>query len=105
MSLGGAVELARVTGQVIATVKDGGLHGLKLLLVEAVDPATGNVTAQTPYVAVDLTGAGPGEVVVVSRGSAARIGAGSESVPTDATVVAIVDSVIVEGARTFDKSA
>lgn len=99
------MELARVTGAVVATVKDGGLHGLKLLLVEAVDPATGNVTAQTPYVAVDLTGAGPGEVVVVARGSAARIGAGSESVPTDATVVAIVDSVIVEGARTFDKSA
>jgi ethanolamine utilization protein EutN len=99
------VELGRVTGQVVSTVKHQGLHAYKLLLVEAVDPATGKPTAATPYVAIDLTGAGTGEMVVVSRGSAARIGPGTGEVPTDAAVVAIVDSVVVAGAMTFSKSA
>jgi microcompartment protein CcmK/EutM len=103
--MGGAVELGRVSGQVVATVKQPGLHGYKLLLVDAIDAATGDTTGATPYVAVDLTGAGPGEVVVVSRGSAARISDGTATVPTDAAVVAIVDSVVIEGATTFSKSA
>jgi microcompartment protein CcmK/EutM len=100
------VELGRVTGQVVSTMKQDGLHGLKLLLVEALDPATGKTARNAlPYVAVDLTGAGTGEVVVVTRGSAARVPAGNGTVPTDAAVVAIVDSVIVDGKQTFDKSA
>jgi ethanolamine utilization protein EutN len=104
------VELGRVTGQVVATMKQDGLHGLKLLLIEALDPATGETApGSLPYVAVDLTGAGTGEVVVVTRGSAAlvaaRVPAGNAEVPTDAAVVAIVDSVIVDGKQTFDKSA
>lgn len=95
-----------MTGQVVATMKQDGLHGLKLLLIEALDPATGDTAAGAlPYVAIDLTGAGTGEVVVVTRGSAARVGAGTTEVPTDAAVVAIVDSVIVDGKQTFDKSA
>lgn len=99
------MELGRVTGQVVATMKQDGLHGLKLLLIESLDPATGDgAPGGLPYVAVDLTGAGTGEVVVVTRGSAARVSAGAE-VPTDAAVVAIVDSVIVDGKQTFDKSA
>ena len=99
------MELGRVAGQVVSTVKQQGLHAYKLLLVEPVDPASGEATGTTPYVAVDLAGAGTGEMVVVSRGSAARISPGTEEVPTDAAVVAIVDSVVVAGAMTFSKSA
>ena len=99
------MELGRVSGQVVSTVKQPGLHAHKLLVIEPVAPATGEVTRQTPYVAVDLTGAGPGEMVVVTRGSAARVGTGAGEVPTDAAVVAIVDSVVVEGTLTFSKSA
>lgn len=100
------MELGRVTGQVVSTIKDDGLHGYKLLLVAPLDPATGDDAAGVvPYVAVDLTGAGQGEVVVVARGSAARITPGTEKVPTDAAVVAIVDGVVVNGRQTFDKSA
>ncbi|MGQ0846499.1 MAG: EutN/CcmL family microcompartment protein [Sporichthyaceae bacterium] len=99
------MELGRVTGQVVSTIKQPGFSGLKLLLVEIVDPASGNTAPQTPYVAVDLVGAGVGEVVLVARGSAARVSAGTQEVPTDAAVVAIVDSVIVEGSMTFSKSA
>lgn len=97
------MELGRVSGQVVSTVKQPGLHSYKLLLVAGIDPTTGEVTDRVPYVAIDLTGAGVGETVVVTRGSAARIGAGTEEVPTDAAVVAIVDSVVVEGAMTFSK--
>lgn len=99
------MELGRVSGQVVSTIKQPGLHSYKLLLVDAVNPTTGEVTGRTPYVAVDLTGAGVGEMVVVTRGSAARVSAGTGEVPTDAAVVAIVDSVVVEGAMTFSKSA
>jgi ethanolamine utilization protein EutN len=100
------VELARVTGQVVSTIKQDGLHGLKLLLVAPLDPSTGaDAGGAVPYVAVDLAGAGTGEVVVVTRGSAARVHTGGDTVPTDAAVIAIVDSVIVDGKQTFDKSA
>jgi microcompartment protein CcmK/EutM len=99
------VELGRVCGQVVSTVKQPGLHSYTLLLIETIDPATGEAAEQASYVAVDLTGAGPGETVVVSRGSAARVGDGLAPVPTDAAVVAIVDSVVFEGAQTFSKSA
>lgn len=99
------MELGRVTGQVVATIKQDGLHGLKLLLVVPLDPATGEDAAGVlPYVAVDLAGAGQNEVVVVARGSGARVSPSADKIPTDAAVVAIVDSVIVDGKQTFDKS-
>ena len=99
------MELGRVTGQVVATIKQDGLHGLKLLLVVPLDPATGeDAVGVLPYVAVDLAGAGPNEVVVVTRGSGARVSPSADVIPTDAAVVAIVDSVIVDGKQTFDKS-
>lgn len=99
------MELGRVAGQVVSTVKQQGLHAYTLLLVAPVDPASGEPNGTTPYVAVDLAGAGTGEMVVVARGSAARISPGTADVPTDAAVVAIVDSVHVAGAQTFSKSA
>lgn len=99
------MELGRVAGQVVSTIKQDGLHGLKLLLVAPLDPATGaDAAGVLPYLAVDLAGAGQNEVVVVARGSSARIPPAAEKVPTDATVVAIVDSVVVDGKLTYDKS-
>ena len=56
------------------------------------------------YVAIDLVGAGEGEVVLVVRGSGARIPAEAAGAPTDCTVVAIADSVIRNGAVTYRKS-
>ena len=55
------------------------------------------------YPAIDVVGAGEGEVVLVAIGSAARIPASAGRTPTDASVVAIVDSVIVGGEVTFKK--
>ena len=100
------MELGRVTGQVVSTIKQDGLHSFKLLLVAPLDPATGaDAAGVLPYVAVDLTGAGHGEVVVVARGSAARVPPDTEKAPTDAAVVAIVDSVVLGREQTYSKNA
>lgn len=103
------MQLARVRGNVVASIKAAGLSSHKLLLLEAVaaaDPmgsAGGGLSPQALYVAIDLAGAGVGEVVLVTLGSAARVDHDGQSAPTDAAIVAIVDSVQVEGEATFVK--
>ena len=100
------MRLARVVGQVVSTVKEPELHGFKLLLVHDLDylePVDG-ATHRSPYVAVDLAGAGEGEVVVVTTGGAARMSARTAGAPVDLAVVGIVDTVVVEGRPRFDKT-
>jgi microcompartment protein CcmK/EutM len=99
------MRLARVVGQVVATVKEPGLDGFKILLVEDLDatvPERDQFDAEA-YPAIDVVGAGEGEVVLVTAGSAARVPSASGQTATDAAVVAIVDSVIVQGEVTFKK--
>lgn len=105
------MQVARVRGNVVASVKAPGLTAHKLLLLEAV-PALNplgslgdakGALAQLLYVAVDLVGAGVGEVVLVTQGSAARVDRDGQSAPTDAAIVAIVDSVVLDGQATFVK--
>ena len=99
------MRLAKVVGQVVATVKEPGLDGFKILLVEdldVADPDRDPFDAEA-YPAIDVVGAGEGEVVLVTAGSAARVPSASERTATDAAVVAIVDSVIVRGEVTFKK--
>jgi microcompartment protein CcmK/EutM len=99
------MRLGRVCGNVVSTVKAAGLSRFKLLLVTDVDAADPVAAAggSMPYVAVDLVGAGDGEIVLVSRGGAARIDPGANGVPTDASIVAIVDSVYYGSHGTFIK--
>jgi ethanolamine utilization protein EutN len=100
------MRLGRICGNVVATVKAAGLVRYKLLVVRDVDAAAplGVGGADGDYVAVDLIGAGDGDIVLVVHGSAARIDHGAGAVPTDAAVVAIVDSVLVGAKTTFSKS-
>lgn len=103
------MQLARVCGNVVASIKDAGLASHKLLLLEAVpasNPGEASSAGTQPssvYVAIDLIGAGTGEIVLVTRGSAARVSTGGGAAPTDAAVVAIVDSVQFDGRSTFVK--
>ena len=107
------MQLACVRGNVVASIKDHGLSNLKLLLLESVDaadpdPDPTRATSRKDavpniYVAIDLIGAGVGEIVLVAHGSAAREAADSQHVPTDAAVVAIVDVVHINGSSTFIK--
>jgi len=93
--------IAKVVGSAVATLKHDLLKTTKLLLVRRAD-AEGNVTGE-PFVAVDLVGAGEGELVIVSQGSAARMATGQSSSPVDAAIVGILDSLRFEGAVAFRK--
>lgn len=83
--------LAKVTGTVTATAKDARLTGHKLLVADLVDGA-GQILAPG-QVAVDTVGAGTGDTVVVTSGSAARMAAGLSTLPVDLSIIAIVDRV------------
>jgi ethanolamine utilization protein EutN len=100
------VEIGRVVGQVVATVKQAGLQGRTLLLIVPLDLADvdGDDDGQATYVAADYVGAGLGEVVLLTRGSAARVDDATTGVPTDAAAVAIVDSIVVDSKTVFRKS-
>lgn len=95
------MELASVEGNVVSTVKSERLQGFKLLVVSLLKPdmkPTG-----TNIVAVDTVGAGVGEIVLVVRGSSARQTARLSNVPSDASIVGIVDSVVYQGKEMYSK--
>jgi carbon dioxide concentrating mechanism protein CcmL len=85
------MELAHVLGSVTATAKTESLLSHKLLVVQPLDPAGSDV--KSAEVAVDTVGAGPGDRVLIVRGSAARQPPESRAAATDLTIVAIVDAV------------
>jgi len=100
--------LAEVIGQVVATKKDDSMLGRKLLLVrpklvDESDPSRFRDGVNT-IVAVDTVGAGEGELVMFCQGSSARQAAGLKTIPVDAAVIAIVDSVDVLGKKVYGSS-
>lgn len=84
------MELGKVVGQVVSTVRDLGLPNLTFLLVDIVDPV-GKVLFPG-QVAADTMGAGEGELVLLVRGSSARMIMEGKP-PLDLSVVGIVDQV------------
>ena len=85
------MKLAKVKGTITATAKENRLVGSKLLLVDMID-TKGKALAQGD-VAVDSTGAGVGDIVLVTTGSAARMADGQSTLPIDLSIIAIVDRV------------
>jgi ethanolamine utilization protein EutN len=84
------MQLARVIGTVVATVKNDSLEGRKLLVIQSLD---GSLQPQgVPLVALDAIGAGVGELVFWCRGKEASFPFKREDTPTDCTIVGIVDS-------------
>jgi ethanolamine utilization protein EutN len=97
--------LAKVEGAVVATKKDAGLAGRKLLiirpqLVDEKNPAQFKPGANT-VVAVDSVGAGIGELVLFCQGSSARLAPNLKEAPVDAVIVGIVDEVDVLGKQVY----
>ncbi|MBP1655541.1 MAG: ethanolamine utilization protein EutN [Bacteroidetes bacterium] len=97
------MELGRVEGTVVSTAKTSRLKGYKLLLVNLIGPDASPGTNHV--VAVDAVGAGEGEVVIVVRGSSARQVDDLSTIPTDTSIVAIVDSIEYRGKTVFRKSS
>jgi len=93
--------LGKVVGTVISTRKEDELSGLKFLLVKACD-VDGKATGAT-VVAVDAVGAGVGEVVLYASGSSARQTKVTKDRPVDATIMAIVDEVEIDGDARYQK--
>jgi ethanolamine utilization protein EutN len=84
------MQLARVIGTVVATVKNDSLEGRKLLVVQTLDARL--QPHGKPLVAVDAIGAGVGELVFWCRGKEASFPFKRDDTPTDCTVVGIIDS-------------
>lgn len=93
--------IARVVGDVVSTMKDEKLSGRKLLIIREV--SVENELVGKPIVAVDTVDAGVDDVVLVAQGSSARQTSSTKDTPTDAVIMAIVDSVELEGKVTFRK--
>ena len=83
------MQLARVLGEVVSTMKDANLTGIKLLVLQPILPS-GDAAGRT-LVALDSVGAGVGEHVFFVRGREAAFPFYPAEPPTDASVVGIVD--------------
>jgi microcompartment protein CcmK/EutM len=93
--------IARVIGTVISTIKDEKLIGRKLLIVRQTDE-TGSPVGK-PYVAIDTVDAGVGDLVLTASGSSARQTNITKDTPVDAVIMAMLDSMEVDGKVVFRK--
>lgn len=84
------MQLARVIGTVVSTIKNESLAGRKLLIVQTLDADLKE--KGKPQIALDAIGAGVGELVVWCRGKEASFPFKREDTPTDCTIIGIVDS-------------
>lgn len=84
------MQLARVIGTVVSTVKNSTLSGRKLLVIQTLDGELRRLGK--PLVAIDSVGAGVGELVFWCRGKEASFPFEGSDVPTDCTIIGIVDS-------------
>jgi len=96
------MRIAKVVGSAVSTVKEASLVGHKLLLVQEADES-GTVSGPV-MVAVDVVGAGTGELVIVTEGSAARQSGATADQPVDAIIMGVLDSLEMDGHVTFRKS-
>jgi microcompartment protein CcmK/EutM len=93
--------MGKVVGTVVSTRKEAELSGLTFLIVKGCDfDGKPNGAA---VVAIDAVGAGVGEVVLYASGSSARLTAVTKDRPVDAVIMAIVDTVEVDGKQRYVK--
>ncbi len=92
------MQLARVIGEIVSSVKDANLNGVPLLLLQPIAPS-GDPAGRT-LVAADSVGAGVGEHVFFVRGREAAFPFYPAEPPTDAAVIGIVDHWDVSPAGT-----
>jgi len=83
------MELAKVIGTVVASVKHESLIGVRLLVVQPQD-AAGDPVGE-PMIAADALQAGPGDVVSWVTGREAALALPVTFSPVDCSVVSIVD--------------
>ena len=95
------MNLGMVTGTLVASRKDPLMEGMAFLVVRQLD--IDNTETGGYVVAVDAVGAGVGEVVMYASGSSARQTTLTRDRPTDAVIMAIVDTWDVDGNTVYTK--
>ena len=87
------MQIGRIVGCVVATMKNPALAAQRLLIVQPLTPELKLTGKQ--LICTDSTGAGAGELVYWCKGKEASFPFLPTQVPTDATVVGIVDKITV----------
>ena len=95
------MKLGKVVGTVVSTQKDKKIEALRLYVVCDLSVSMGEKSSFV--VAADTVGAGVGEVVLYASGSSARQTRETEGRPIDASIMAIVDQIDVQGKLIYDK--
>lgn len=93
--------IAKVIGTAVSTIKDEKLVGRKLLIVRQSDEH--GVPTGKPFVAIDTVDAGVGDLVLTASGSSARQTNITKDTPVDAVIMAMIDSLEVDGEVVFRK--
>ena len=91
------MQLARVIGRVVSTVKQETLTAVPLQWIQPVSSA--GTSAGKPLIAVDRIGVGPGEVVYFITSREAALTLDNSFAAVDAGIVGKVDWVDVRGER------
>jgi ethanolamine utilization protein EutN len=89
--------LGRVIGNVVATMKNESLLGQRFLIVQPID-REGRDKGKA-IVALDSVGAGAGEMIYWCKGKEASFPFLPNEVPTEATIVGIVDELNIPAPR------
>jgi len=95
------MQLGKIVGTVVSTMKDEKLEGLKLQIVKFIN-TDGSFTGGL-VVAVDSVGAGVGEIVLVAAGSSARLTHVTKDKPVDTVIMAIIDELDIDGKHVYVK--
>lgn len=92
--------LAKVIGMVVADARVSSMGGQMLRLVQLLDGRTLEPKGGI-YVAADVTGAGDGELVMLSSGASARKANNLQNAPVDLVIIAIIDELAGAGGAIY----
>jgi ethanolamine utilization protein EutN len=85
------MNIGKIIGTAVATRKDETLLGCKLMITQPLTMDYKEIGE--PLIAVDTVGAGIGEIVIYTKGTAARIAAKKRESAIDMAIVGIVDNI------------
>jgi ethanolamine utilization protein EutN len=85
------MNIGKIIGTAVATRKDETLLGCKLMITQPLTMDYKEIGE--PLIAVDTVGAGIGEIVIYTKGTAARNAAKKRESAIDMAIVGIVDNI------------
>ena len=97
------MQLARVVGRVVSTVKQETLLGVTLQWLQPIDAR--GADAGKPLIAVDRVGVGPGEVIYYITSREAAMTLDNSFAAVDAGIVGKVDRIDLGGERLLSASS